>query len=159
MAFILNAACFCNTGKVRKNNEDNYFFDGRCLPETNEGLKLPVSMTHTLRKEYCVAVFDGMGGENFGEAASFAAADGMQSITRRLKDYFFPERRFLKNMCTKLNDLVLARANELDNSVQLASFLHNPSRRAGQKRCSPQKPRKNLGFLHVRGSKKCNVFP
>lgn len=113
MAFILDAACYCNTGKVRKNNEDNFLFDGRCLPETNEGLKHPVSMTHTLRKEYCVAVFDGMGGENFGEAASFAAADGMQSITRRLKDYFFPERRFLKDMCTKLNDLVLARANEL----------------------------------------------
>ena len=29
MAYILDAACGCNTGKVRKNNEDNFFFDGR----------------------------------------------------------------------------------------------------------------------------------
>lgn len=116
MAYILEAACFCNTGKVRKNNEDNFFFDGRCLPETNEGLKHPVSAVNTLCKEYSVAVFDGMGGENFGEAASFAAASGMQSITRRLKDYFFPERRFLADMCTKLNERVLARANELYTS-------------------------------------------
>lgn len=114
--FILDAACFCNIGRVRKNNEDNFFFDGRCLPETSDGLKHPVSMVHTLRKEICVAVFDGMGGENFGEAASFAAAAGMQTITRRLKDYFFPEKRFLKDMSIKLNDLVLARAEELCTS-------------------------------------------
>lgn len=113
MAYLVEAACLCNVGKARKNNEDNFFFDGRCLPETNKGLKHPVSMVHTLRKEICVAVFDGMGGENFGEAASFAAADGMQSITRRLKDYFFPEKRFLKDMCVKLNDLVLTRAHDL----------------------------------------------
>lgn len=25
MPFILEAACLCNTGKVRKNNEDNFF--------------------------------------------------------------------------------------------------------------------------------------
>lgn len=116
MAFILDAACLCNIGKIRRNNEDNFFFDGRCLPETNEGLKHPVSMVHTLRKEICVAVFDGMGGENFGEAASFAAADEMQRTTRKLKDYFFPEKRFLKDMCTKLNDVVLERARELCTS-------------------------------------------
>lgn len=116
MAYLMQASCLCDMGKVRKNNEDNFFFDGRCMPETNEGLKHPVSMTHTLRKELCVAVFDGMGGENFGEAASFVAADGMQKITRRLKDYFFPEKRFLKDMCTKLNEAVLDRAKELCTS-------------------------------------------
>ena len=116
MTFTLDAACLCNTGKVRKNNEDNFFFDGRCLPEENEGLKHPVSMVRPLRKEVCVAVFDGMGGENFGESASFAAADGMQKITRRLKDYFFPEKRFLKDMCNKLNEAVLIRAREFCTS-------------------------------------------
>lgn len=123
MAYLVEAACLCNMGKVRKNNEDNFFFDGRCLPETNKGLKHPVSMVHTLRKEICVAVFDGMGGENFGEAASFAAADGMQSITRRLKDYFFPEKRFLKDVCEKLNDLVLARAHDLCTSRMGATMV------------------------------------
>ena len=113
MAYLLDAACHCHMGRVRRNNEDNFFFDGRCLPENNTGLKHPVTMLQSLRKEVCVAVLDGMGGENFGEAASFAAADGMQRITRSLLDYILPEKRFLKDLCTKLNDVVLSRAREL----------------------------------------------
>lgn len=123
MAFVLKAACLCNKGRVRGNNEDNFFFDGRCLPETNDGLKHAVSMTYMLRKEVCVAVFDGMGGENFGEAASFAAANGMQNVTRRLMDYFFPEKRFLKDMCVKLNEAVLDRAKELCTSRMGATLV------------------------------------
>lgn len=113
MAYILDAACGCNTGKIRKNNEDNFFFDGRCLEADNSGLKHPVTMTKTLRRELCVAVFDGMGGENFGEVASFAAADCMQYTTRKLKDYFIPERKFLNSLCMKINDAVVAKQQEL----------------------------------------------
>lgn len=113
MAYILDAACGCNTGKVRKNNEDNFFFDGRCLEADNSGLKHPVTMTKTLRRELCVAIFDGMGGENFGEVASFAAADCMQYTTRKLKDYFIPERKFLNSLCMKINDAVVAKQQEL----------------------------------------------
>ena len=113
MAYILDAACGCNTGKIRKNNEDNFFFDGRCLEADNSGLKHPVTMTKTLRRELCVAIFDGMGGENFGEVASFAAADCMQYTTRKLKDYFIPERKFLNSLCMKINDAVVAKQQEL----------------------------------------------
>lgn len=113
MPFILEAACLCNTGKVRKNNEDNFFFDNRCLEEENSGLKNPVFMTKVLKRELCVAIFDGMGGENFGEQASFAAASAMQSMTRSLTDYFIPARKFLKNMCLKINDAVVEKAQEL----------------------------------------------
>lgn len=112
MPYILDAACLCNTGKVRKNNEDNFFFDGRCLEVENDGLKHPVTMTKTLRRELCVAVFDGMGGENFGEYASFAAADCMQYMTRKLKDYFIPERKFLNRMCLTINEAVVAKQQE-----------------------------------------------
>lgn len=113
MPFILEAACLCNTGKVRKNNEDNFFFDNRCLEEENSGLKNPVFMTKVLKRELCVAIFDGMGGESFGEQASFAAASAMQSMTRSLTDYFIPARKFLKNMCLKINDAVVDKAQEL----------------------------------------------
>ncbi len=116
MAFILDAACLCNMGRVRKNNEDNFFFNGRCLPETNVGLKHPVSMTRSLRSEVCVAVFDGMGGENFGEAASFAAAECMKQAEHALIDYFIPEKEYLEDMCVKINEAVLSRASELCTS-------------------------------------------
>ena len=112
MVYVIDAACLCHTGKVRKNNEDNFFFDGRCLEAENNGLKHPVVMTKTLRRELCVAVFDGMGGENFGEFASFAAADCMQNMTRRLKDYFIPEKKLLTDMCLKINEAVVAKQRE-----------------------------------------------
>ena len=112
MAYILDAACLCNTGKVRKNNEDNFFFDGRCLEAENNGLRHPVMMTSSLRREVCLAIFDGMGGENFGEYASFAAADCMQYITRKLKDYFIPERKYLNRMCLTINEAVVSKQQE-----------------------------------------------
>lgn len=130
MPFILDAACLCNTGKIRKNNEDNFFFDDRCLEAENNGLKHPVSMAKTLRRELCVAIFDGMGGENYGEFASFAAADCMQRTTRSLKDYFIPERNFLYSMCMKLNDAVVAKQKELctermGSTMAALYFSHN----------------------------------
>lgn len=130
MQFILDAACLCSTGKVRKNNEDNFFFDGRCLEADNSGLKHPVSMTKQLRREVCIAIFDGMGGENFGEFASFAAADCMQKMTRRLKDYFIPERRFLNEMCLRVNAAVVEKRKELctermGSTMVALYFSHN----------------------------------
>lgn len=113
MAYALEAACHCHIGKIRKNNEDNFFFDGRCLPEINTGLKHPVTMVKSLSREICVAVLDGMGGENFGETAAFAAAEGIQRTTRSLANYVFPEKRFLKELCVELNEAVLNRAREL----------------------------------------------
>ena len=113
MTYVLEAACACSVGKIRSNNEDNFFFDGRCLEEINTGLRHPVTATLPLRREICLAVFDGMGGENYGESASFAAASCLQKQTRRLRDYFIPERRFLQECCQKLNEAVLARSREL----------------------------------------------
>ena len=113
MPFVIEAACGCHTGKIRKNNEDNFYFDGRVLEAENSGLPHPASMTCVLRREICVAVFDGMGGENYGEEASFAAADCMQKTTRKLKDYFIPERKFLTGVCEKMNRAVVEKAEEL----------------------------------------------
>jgi protein phosphatase len=113
MDFTLEAACLCNTGRVRKNNEDNFFFDGRCLEADNNGLKHAVTMKRPLQQDTFVAVFDGMGGENFGEFASFAAASCMRESLQRLEDYVVPERSFLNDLCQRLNNAVVARAREL----------------------------------------------
>lgn len=113
MALHIDAACFCHMGKVRKNNEDNFFFDDRCLEAVNNGLKHPVTMSRSLRRELCIAVFDGMGGENYGELASFAAAESMKSMSRKLMDYFIPEREFLTGMCMKINNAVVAKKQEM----------------------------------------------
>ena len=113
MPTILSAACGCNMGKIRKNNEDNFYFDGRCLEEINCGLKHPITMDRSLEKELCVAIFDGMGGERFGETASFAAADCLRRFTGRLSEYVIPEKKFLTDMCQQLNAAVLDMKHEL----------------------------------------------
>ena len=51
MYFTLDAACLCKTGKIRKRNEDNFYFNGRSLPFGNTGLKHPVTMTKELSRE------------------------------------------------------------------------------------------------------------
>ena len=61
MAYILEAACGCHVGIVRKNNEDNFYFDGRCLEAENEGLKNPAYIEAQIRRCLCYSVFDGMG--------------------------------------------------------------------------------------------------
>lgn len=113
MAFLLEAACLCNTGRVRRNNEDNFYFDGRCLPAENQGLDHTLCLSSDLRKMVYLAVFDGMGGENYGELASFAAAEGMCGEEKLLQSVSEPRSGLLKDLCGRLNEAVLSRAREL----------------------------------------------
>lgn len=107
MRYTVQAACGCHTGKIRRNNEDNFYFDGKCLEQTNNGLKNPVIVEDALKNGLCMAVFDGMGGENFGEYASYAAARQMQLTQRTLADFFIPEKKYLERMTGQLNEAVV----------------------------------------------------
>ena len=113
MPFTLEAACLCDTGKVRKNNEDNFTFDGRCLPAENSGLTEPLTLTAPLRRHLSMAVLDGMGGENFGEFASFAAADHLKEATQKGKRLFTSTQAYLKETCLQANEAVVAEQRRL----------------------------------------------
>lgn len=113
MRYIIHAACGCHTGRVRKNNEDNFYFDGKCLELENHGLKHSVAIEQRLKNGLCLAVFDGMGGENFGEHASFAAARQLQKTERKLADYFIPERKYLLRLTDLMNNAVVKAQEEL----------------------------------------------
>ena len=112
MIYKIEAACGCNVGKVRGNNEDNFYFDGKCLREENNGLRNPAYMEDVLKPGFCVAVFDGMGGENFGETAAFTAAEALRNTQRSLSDFLIPEKQYLNELCLKINDEVVAAAKE-----------------------------------------------
>lgn len=109
---IIEAACICNTGRIRKNNEDNFYFNGECLDLENNGLAAPITVTTPLKTGICYAVFDGLGGECFGECASFAAAQHMQKTRRTLADVLIPAPKHLVNMVNRLNDAVLKAQKE-----------------------------------------------
>lgn len=107
MKFIVDAACACDIGKRRQNNEDNFFFGGKCLPAENSGLEHTLSFKESAKRGMTLAVFDGMGGENFGELASYAAAKEMQSREFRFADLFTKEEEYISRLVQQLNDKVV----------------------------------------------------
>lgn len=113
MKFTVSAACGCHIGKIRKNNEDNFYFAGKCLEQDNLGLKHPVCHEETTPKGLCLGVFDGMGGENFGEVASYAAARQLQQAEKTMADFFIPEKKYLKRLADRLNTAVVAAQKEM----------------------------------------------
>ena len=102
----LEAACWCHTGRVRRSNEDNVFFDGKCLEQENNGLKHPVYMDEPVRNGICLAVFDGMGVEESGRVASFAAARQLQQLQRSEADYIYSGKSHLNDLVSQMNTAV-----------------------------------------------------
>lgn len=117
MNYQLQSACACSIGRIRANNEDNFLFDGKCLESDNRGLKKPIFFEkHVSGSAVCLAVFDGMGGEEFGEIAAFTAAQTLKESQVRLSDYVIPEKRFLTESCLSMNRAVYDKAQELGTS-------------------------------------------
>lgn len=119
--FKLEAACSCRVG-CGSGNKDNFFFDGRCLPLNNSGLKHAASMSKSLQREICFAVFDGIGADDLGQAAAFAAARGMQAMMQRLDSYCISEKAFLKDCCTALHEEVL-REGSARGAAQMGASM------------------------------------
>lgn len=113
MDFQIEAACGSSIGKVRRNNEDNFLFDGNCLPQQNRGQMPPLNLYGAFEGNMYMAVFDGMGGMDYGEVASATAAEGIKQLTQNSN--FLPE---------KLEDICL-QANRAVWDVQTALGTHN----------------------------------
>lgn len=116
MGLQIESACNCNMGRVRENNEDNFYFAGRILPVKNRGLKASISMEAPLSGEVVFGVFDGMGGEKFGEEASFAAAKTAMESRKEFSEYVLPARDYLTGLMDAMNRAVCRRAGELKAS-------------------------------------------
>lgn len=71
---ILRAACTCHHGRVRENNEDNLYFNGEILPLIHVEAEKTMTLEQNMDGKFCFGVFDGMGGEQNGEEASYLAA-------------------------------------------------------------------------------------
>ena len=93
----------CTVGKVRKNNEDNFYCDGvfRLDPDNNEDVFLGGKIKSNENEMF--AVFDGMGGEACGEIASFIAAESCKVFCEN-KDVY---DEYLYQLSEHLNQRIL----------------------------------------------------
>lgn len=107
------AACGCSKGKIRSNNEDNFYFNGNILPAENNALSTVLTAQSDLSSPFCTAVFDGMGGEQFGECAAFAAAHRMKDRLAQNPWNELPTEERLEALSIDLNAVVVEKAREL----------------------------------------------
>lgn len=104
--YCVTAACGCNMGKVRGNNEDNFYFGQRFLPKDNTGLPGIIDYQSTLEQPVYFGVFDGMGGESYGEEAAYLAAWTMYEQLQTGADW----QDNLMNVCINANQRICQAA-------------------------------------------------
>ena len=103
MKYGLEAACHCHVGRIRSNNEDNFYFDDRILMQENRGLKKAISIRVSCTERFATfGIFDGMGGEEDGQVASYLAADSYREKCHMLEYYVVPPKEFLRAGATLL---------------------------------------------------------
>lgn len=117
MTYQIQYAYACNIGKVRANNEDNFWCCHEQLPIENQGLADIRTENRAQGDLPVLAVFDGMGGESCGEMAAFLAAEELGRFYHRNKRGLKrnPED-FLKGACRKMNEAVCRYGRE--NSIR-----------------------------------------
>lgn len=77
-------ACISDTGIICEHNEDNFCFHESYMPKEHQSSEKAEIYEGTTDSHPAVAVFDGMGGENLGELASYTAAAGfLQYVKER----------------------------------------------------------------------------
>ena len=95
-------AAYSTVGKVRRNNEDNFYCGGHIREDVNSIDDVALSGSVFSDGNEMFAVFDGMGGEACGEVASFAAASHTELFSRDRDQY----EEYLYELAEMLNDKV-----------------------------------------------------
>lgn len=111
--FTIEAACGSNVGKIREHNEDNFYFNGRTLPQENQGVSIVYTNKEKSTSELFYSIFDGMGGEEAGEVAAFTAAQTAKKAREELNEFAISPRVFIGNLFTKMNKEVCRQSGGL----------------------------------------------
>ncbi|MBQ9961192.1 MAG: serine/threonine-protein phosphatase [Firmicutes bacterium] len=112
MIGMIDAACGSHVGKIRENNEDNFYFSGGYLEADNLGTSRVVGFQRMIKSGTCLAVFDGMGGGDNGEVASFEAAASVEELLKTA-DSYDSVHEFLESLCLIMNQKVFDKQRKL----------------------------------------------
>ncbi len=121
----LNVSAICDGGKLRSVNEDNLLINGIFLPEQHEGTFSVTKRFSTLGKPV-FAVFDGMGGYDAGERASFLAAVATEKLLHA-QIPIFRKVRLLHQICVEANrsvceEMTKRNANRMGSTAAMLLF-------------------------------------
>lgn len=124
----ITAACVCNTGKRRHNNEDNFYFNNIILPEENDGTEQSLVFEQKLENNPLIfGVFDGMGGASDGQVAAFLSAKILSEENK--KNMTLHPKDFLKKTILLMNDCVCEEAkvrfNDMGCTAAMLYFIEN----------------------------------
>lgn len=126
MAYQIEYAYTCHIGKIRNNNEDNFWCCGDSLEAQNQGMS-HIRSGYMKQSEYpLLAVFDGMGGESCGEMAAFLAAEACGEHFKTAKDGIRNDpEEFLNEICESMNQAICdyVRTNKINSMGTTAALL------------------------------------
>ena len=111
MDYSIDYCCINLMGRVRQNNEDNFFVQGRYRREEETLNDIVVEGRFPPHAGALLAVYDGMGGESCGEVASLIAAEESAALMREGEE----APLFLQKLCARINRRICAYASQ--NSV------------------------------------------
>ena len=101
-------ACICSVGRVRRNNEDNFYCGGHIRDDVMSNDEVVLTGTVPADTNELFAVFDGMGGEACGEVASFVAASHSKLFAENRGEY----EEYLYELAELLNEKVREETEE-----------------------------------------------
>lgn len=101
-------AVACSTGKIRRINQDNFLCCGKYLASENNGLEKTESGKIGSGQNPIFAVFDGMGGGQYGESAAHIAAETLYNLSKDGQQSDI--RQFFINSCMQINNNIASYA-------------------------------------------------
>lgn len=118
----LSAACISDKGKRRHDNEDNFYFDGVFMSAESDGTEECLTLEKKPDDGVLLAVFDGMGGGDHGEVASYEAAAAAAAFLRSETADRSAVPAFLTRLCEEMNRRVFEQGQRL-NAFMMGSTL------------------------------------
>ncbi len=118
MQFALEAACGTHLGRIRKNNEDNLYFNGRLLRMEHGSTFAPEVKRFSSEGGAYFGVFDGMGGKADGQVASYLSVRVFKQDCKALRAAkTAPSAAFFNQTIAHMNEAVCNNAEQRMNHM------------------------------------------
>ena len=120
MHYSILYSCVSHIGNIRSINQDNFICDGRYMKPNDKNLTFPLCGIKSSKAVSVFGIFDGMGGEECGEVASYIAAQNAAAIEIE-KDAIAALSQFCQKANTDICDY--ANKNEISAMGTTAAIL------------------------------------